>query len=218
MYRFSGLFGQLVTVFPSQGIVVARNGQDAGLLPTGGSSWEHTLYRKVLAAVTDQRIAAPAPQANGGPQDKPNADYGFQTALLNPDQYSKGAVQAPLPPAGPARARAMRLGPLNVRATPKGFLRVRVGCPPRWPAKVVTPLCSGELRMEGTRKRVVYSVRPGRQKEVRFRLTRKRLARLKKAKKLPLNYSGRNPDATGGTWTKASLTVLAAKPKKKRRR
>ena len=59
MYRFSGLFGQLVTVFPSQGIVVARNGQDKGLLPTGGSSWEHTLYRKVLAAVTDQKIPPP---------------------------------------------------------------------------------------------------------------------------------------------------------------
>ena len=218
MYRFSGLFGQLVTVFPSQGIVVARNGQDAGLLPTGGSSWEHTLYRKVLGAVTDQKIAAPAPQANGGPQDKPNADYGFQTALLNPDQYSKGAVQAPLPPAGPARARAMRLGPLNVRATPKkGYLRVRVGCPPRWPAKVATPFCSGTLRMEGTRKPVAYSLRPGRQLVVRFRLTAKRLARLKKAKQLPLNYSGRNPDATGGTWTKASLTVLAGKPKPKKK-
>ena len=53
---------------------------------------------------------------------------------------------------------------------------------------------------------------------MRFQLTRKRLARLKKAKSLPLNYTGRNPDVTGGTWTKASLTVLAAKPKKQRRR
>jgi hypothetical protein len=65
--------------------------------------------------------------------------------------------------------------------------------------------------MEGTRKAVGYSVRPGRQRVVRFRLTKKRLARLRKAKRLPLNYSGRNPDPTGGTWTKASLTVLAGK-------
>lgn len=210
MYRFSGLFGQIVTVFPSQGIVVARNGQDAGLLPTGGSSWEHTLYRKVLGAVTDQKIPAPAPQANGGPKDKPGADYGFQTALANPDQYSKGVAQDPLPAAGPARARAMRLGPIAVRATPRGYLRIRVGCPPRWPAKV-TALCTGVLRMEGARKGVRYSVRPGRQKVVRFRLTAKRLARLKRAKKLDLNYSGRNPDSTGGTYTKSSLNLLAAK-------
>lgn len=210
LYRFSGLFGQLVTMFPSQGIVVARNGQDAGLLPTGGSSWEHTLYRKVLASVTDQRIPTPAPEANAGPRDQPNPDYGFQTALADPGQYSKGVAQDPLPAAGPARARAMRLGPLNVRATPKGFLRVRVGCPPRWPARV-TALCSGVLRMEGTRKGVRYSVKPGRQQIVRFQLTRKRLGRLKKATRVALNYSGRNPDSTGGTYTKASSTVLAAK-------
>ena len=103
-------------------------------------------------------------------------------------------MQAPLPPAGPARARAMRLGPLNVRATPKkGYLRVRVGCPPRWPAKVATPFCSGTLRMEGTRKPVAYSLRPGRQQVVRFRLTAKRLARLKKAKRAAAELLGAQP-------------------------
>ena len=105
MYRFSGLFGQLVTVFPSQGIVVARNGQDAGLLPTGGSSWEHTLYRKVLAAVTDQQIPAPAPQANGGPQDKPDRRLRLPDRAAHPDQYSKGVVQDP---AAARRARHAR--------------------------------------------------------------------------------------------------------------
>ena len=74
------------------------------------------------------------------------------------------------------------------------------------------------LRMEGTRKGVRYAVLPGRQKVVRFRLTRKRLARLKRAKRLALNYSGRNPDPTGGTYTKSSLTLLAAKPKPKKKR
>ena len=216
MYRFSGLFGQLVTVFPSQGIVVARNGQDKGLLPTGGSSWEHTLYRKVLAAVTDQKIPAPTPQANGGPKDKPNADYGFQTALADPGQYSKGVDQDPLPPAGLPRARAMRLGPLNVRATPRGFLRVRVGCPPRWPSKV-NALCSGMLSMEGTRKKHGFSVKPGRQQVIRFRLTSKRLKSLTRARRLTLNYIGRVPDPTGGTYTRSSSIVLAAKPRSKKK-
>ena len=93
----------------------------------------------------------------------------------------------------------MRLGPLNVRATPKkGYLRVRVGCPPRWPAKVDAPV-HGHAAHGGHPQAGGYSVRPGRQQVVRFRLTAKRLARLKKARRLPLNYIGRNPDATGGT-------------------
>ena len=35
-YNFSGLFGQRVTVFPTQDIVIVRIGQDPGLVPAGG--------------------------------------------------------------------------------------------------------------------------------------------------------------------------------------
>ncbi len=110
----------------------------------------------------------------------------------------------------------MRLGPLNVRATPRGFLRVRVGCPPRWPSKV-DALCSGMLSMEGTRKKRGFSVKPGRQQVIRFRLTSKRLKRLTRARRLTLNYIGRVPDPTGGTYTRSSSIVLAAKPRSKKK-
>ncbi|MDQ3740129.1 MAG: beta-lactamase family protein, partial [Actinomycetota bacterium] len=102
LYRFSGLFGQLVTVFPTQGIVVVRTGQDPGLVPAGGQGWEHELYTRVLGAITDQEVT-PAGDAPPGTTDDPDTDYGFQTALSEPDQYGKGAPggQDPLPPAGP---------------------------------------------------------------------------------------------------------------------
>ena len=111
----------------------------------------------------------------------------------------------------------MRLGPLNVRATPRGYLRVRVGCPPRWPSKV-NPLCSGMLSMEGTRRKRGFKVKPGRQQVIRFRLTRKRLKRLTRARQLTLNYIGRVPDPAGGTYTRSSANVLAAKPRPKKPR
>ncbi len=64
-----------MTVFPSQDIVVVRNGQDRGLVFSGGTSWEHELYRRVLDSVTDQRIAVPGPApenaAGRGPQRRP---------------------------------------------------------------------------------------------------------------------------------------------------
>ena len=59
LYRFSGLFGQVVSVFPSQDIVVVRTGQESTPAFSGGSSWEKGLYERVLASVTDQRIRGP---------------------------------------------------------------------------------------------------------------------------------------------------------------
>ena len=58
----------------------------------------------------------------------------------------------------------------------------------------------------------------GRQQEIRFRLTKKRLKRLTRAKKLTLNYIGRVPDPTGGTYTRSSSIVLAAKPRAKKKK
>ncbi len=81
----------------------------AGLVFSGGESWEHGLYSRVLGSITDQKIKPPGPAPKVAPSDNPNADSGFQNALLEPDQYSKGAEQRPLPPAGPrGRARCAR--------------------------------------------------------------------------------------------------------------
>ena len=51
--------------------------------------------------MTDQTYEPPgdAPRVNEENEDK--GDYGFGQALFEPEQYSKGAVQDPLPAAGP---------------------------------------------------------------------------------------------------------------------
>jgi hypothetical protein len=103
-------------VFPSQELVVVRTGQDPGLVNfAGGTTWEEELYTRVLASITDERVEAPGPEAPAQP-DRADNDYGFQTALREPDQYGRGVVQDPLPPAGPQRARASRVD-LLVRAS-----------------------------------------------------------------------------------------------------
>ena len=140
MYRFSGLFGQLVTVFPSQDIVLVRTGQDRGLIFSGGEDWEGELYRRVLGSITDQRIKPPGPAPKIGPSDNPNADAGFQNALTEPDQYGQGANPGPLPPAGPARARALRPRLGRARVSRKGVVSVRMACAIRWPAKLAPAL------------------------------------------------------------------------------
>ena len=114
LYRFSGLFGQLVTVFPSQDIVMVRTGQDPGLAPTGGPGWEHELYVRLLGAITDQKVE-PAGDAKAA-ADKPNADYGFQTSLREPDQYSQGRRAGPAAAGGPgARAGAVAVARVQAR-------------------------------------------------------------------------------------------------------
>ena len=77
------------------------------MVPTGQPNWENELYKRVLAAMTDQTYEPPAdaPRVNEENEEE-DVDYGFGQALFEPDQYSKGAQQDELPPAGPgARPR-----------------------------------------------------------------------------------------------------------------
>jgi CubicO group peptidase (beta-lactamase class C family) len=205
MYRFSGLFGQLVTVFPTQAIVVVRTGQDPGLVNfAGGTGWEHGLYSRVLGAVTDQRIDR---AGDGGPDqpgiDRSNPDTGFQNALTQPDRYRQGAVPDPLPPAGPQRARAPHLSLARPRATRKGIVRVRLSCPPRGG----TGGCSGPVRMKGARKRAPYSVPAGKSRTLRFRLTKRRLRKLRRARTIYVKAVAKNRAQGGSTVTRRAFTV-----------
>jgi CubicO group peptidase (beta-lactamase class C family) len=205
LYNFSGLFGQLVTVFPTQGIVVVRTGQDRGLVFAGGSSWEHDLYAKVLASVTDQKLVPPGP-APKGTADRSNADYGFQNALQHPDEYKQGVVPDPLPPAGPARARAAIVGLARPRATTHGVVSVAIACPPHWPAPGAGG-CVGTAKLEGARKAAGYSLAPGERRVSRFTL-KPRLQRLLARKgALRLDLVAVDGDSAGGTRTAGSVSV-----------
>jgi CubicO group peptidase (beta-lactamase class C family) len=210
MYRFSGLFGQLVTVFPSQDIVVVRTGQDRGLLPAGGSRWEHELYRQVLGAITDGAIT---PAGEAKTEAGPNADYGFQTALREPDQYAKAVVQDPLPPAGPRRARAVVLDPDAPRAGRTGAVRVRLRCPVR-----ASGPCAGTATLAGARRPARFSVAPGAAAVARFTLTRRALAALRRTKRATLRARAVTDDAAGGVLAELGVALAAPKPAGQRSR
>jgi CubicO group peptidase (beta-lactamase class C family) len=205
MYEFAGLFGQRVTVFPTLDIEVVRMGQDPSLVFGGTPDWEHGLYTRVLAAVTDQPVNAPGdpPRVN---DERKSEDYGFQTALSEPDQYSQGFVQAPLPPAGPGRARAALLDLVRKRVSRRGTVTIRLSCPPLWPGRTA-PRCRGRAKSSGARKPARYHVGPGRAKLLRFQLTARRLKALRRKGRMALVIAARNADAAGGTPSRVHVTV-----------
>ena len=203
-YTFSGLFGQRVTIFPTQDLVIVRTGQDPGLIPAGQASWEHELYTRVLGAITDQKIEPPG-EAPRTSEEREDVDYGFQTALREPDQYSKGAVQDPLPPAGPARARAAVFGIAPRRAKKRGVVRVKLACPPQWPAPGVSA-CTGRAKLEGAKARR-YEIAPGTSEKIRFRLSKKTRRKLRRRGSLDLAATAKNFDAAGGTISRAVIPV-----------
>ena len=210
LYRFSGLFGQLVTVFPTQDIVVVRLGQDPGLVPAGGQNWEHELYRRMLGALNDGSAPKPpGPVQPTGP-DQQNADYGFQTALREPDQYSQGGVQEPLPPAGPARARAARLRLAHTAASRKGVVSVRMTCPARWPGREPAPHCAGAAGLQGVARTLTYDLAPGATTTLRFRLSARQLRSLRRTRTVTLEASAVNTDAADGT--RAAVAVVVRRP------
>jgi CubicO group peptidase (beta-lactamase class C family) len=203
-YNFSGLFGQRVTVFPTQDIVIVRTGQDPGLVPAGQASWEDQLYKRVLAAMTDGTYEPPgdAPRVN---EEQEDSDYGFGQALSEPDQYSKGVNQDPLPPAGPARARAAIFGAGTKNATARGVVRVKLACPARWAAEGLSR-CRGTAKLKGA-KRVRYAIAAGKAKKLRFRLSNRMQRKLARKGLLVLAAVARNADSAGGTLTRASIRV-----------
>jgi hypothetical protein len=205
MYHFSGLFGQLVTVFPTQDIVVVRTGQDPGVVGTGSGQpgWEEQLYTKVLAAVTDQAIAPPgdAPPSPGA--ERTNADYGFQTALFEPNRYQQGAVPEPLPPAGPRRARAVQLELARATVGRRGQVELLLRCP----ARGGTGACDGRARLDGARKRIAYSVPAGATRALHFTLGSQSLRQLRSTGTLTLGAVALNRAEGGSTVTRRSFAL-----------
>lgn len=210
LLRFSGLFGQLVSVFPSQDLVIVRLGEDSGLVFSGGTNWEHELYRRVLTSITDQKIVAPAPTPPSASDQKTNKDYGFQTALTEPDQYSKGVDQDPLPPAGPQRARAARLRLAHPSASRKGVVTIRMTCPARWPGRD-PGRCTGSSHLEGVGRELAYDVAPGATTILRFRMSARQLRSLHRHGAKQITVVATNADAGGGA--PAAITVNVRRPR-----
>ena len=194
LYRFSGLFGQIVAVFPTQGITVVRNGSDPGLVPAGGQGWERGIYDRVLGAVTDEEIPesgdAPAVTGDG---EQPNPDAGFQYAWQESDQYGAPMGDGPLPAAGPFRQRALVVHTATAKPNRRKVVRVQVSCP-----KGAARACAGQATLKGARRAVAYEVAPGVTKRLRFKL---------KGKPRGALFTAVNTDDAGGTTSTARIAL-----------
>lgn len=197
-FVFSGLFGQLVAVFPSQGIVIVRTGQDDNASAAGQTNWQIELFRRVLGAIVDEPVNFP----DDGPGETiEGSDSGFQNAIFDPGQYSQGAIPEPLPPAGPPRARAALIesGGRGVRGK-RAF--VRVICPPSTPGAVSG--CRGRLAAKGAKSRR-YEIAASESKRIGLSLKRKQLRRLERRGRTRLVVRAHNQDSAGGTPTTRTL-------------
>jgi CubicO group peptidase (beta-lactamase class C family) len=183
LYRFSGLFGQLVSVFPGQDVIVVRTGQDPGAVNfAGGAGWEETLYTKVLGAITDQKVPVPgdAPKVPGDAGQE-NPDNGFQYSFSDTEQYSAPFRDEQPPAAGPFRQRALILRTALRRGKQ---VRVRALCP-----KVASRPCAGTAKLTGARRALRYEIAPGASRRLTFTLRRPRAK---------LRVVAVNADAAGG--------------------
>jgi CubicO group peptidase (beta-lactamase class C family) len=197
MYSAAGSGDQLVTVIPSLDLVLTRSsaespsgrGQPGSAGPTGKPELKHELLRRLMRAVTDTPRPDPGPYQAKGPVTSPDPNYGIAHSATETDDRAAGRSTPPLPPAGPAVARAALIGgaalhgaPLTVRVGREGRARVAITCP-----RVGRSACSGSatLTRSGARKGSKVSYRAGRGRRVKVRIA--------------LDASARSRLAGGGT-------------------
>jgi hypothetical protein len=95
------------------------------------------------------------------------------------------------------------------RVSRRRIVTFRLYCPTRWPSKL-KPVCAGRASLSGGGKRTRYSVKAGRSKLVRFKLTRKRMRLIKRRGSSRMMISARDADSGGGTLTRVFVTVKRA--------
>ena len=207
VFQYAGLFGQWVTVFPSQDLVVVRTGADSGSF-TGSAGWQEEMYRQMLAAITDEPITSPPPSPDAENVSTEDVDHGFFEASQHPDEYSQGESPPPLPPAGPLRARATLIEPRTGTLTRGGRVAVRLRCPPVW-AEGLKASCKGTAALTGAHERIDYDVAAGTKRVLRFAMRRSFLARLKRKGEAEPVARTRNVDRVDGTASALEFTLEA---------
>lgn len=196
LYQYVGLSGQIVTVFPSQGIVFVRTGQESGSI-TGDSDWEEETYRRVLESIVDEAVVFPKPSPDAGDVSREDVDRGFSESAQEQDEINQGQSPPPLPPAGPARARATLIEPPE-HPTRRGRVKLELACPPVWESPMKAR-CKGKAKVKGTRAKRRYNLRHGREKKFAFELRHGVLRRLERRGEAELTARLRNRDAASGT-------------------
>lgn len=203
-FEFNGALNQLIGVFPQTDVVVVR-------VSTVPSSNPREIYRHVLAAVSDEDVPMPtlAPDPDHPPFRQTPTEETAEAEL-------SGVVQPALPPAGPARSRAVIVEPIATRADRKGRVAVRVTCPPRLPKTQAD--CAGRVTVDGGVARS-YAVAAGRTAQFRVRLTRTALRRLHTARRATLTVTATTRDATtAGTEATGEIRASRQRPAPKKRR
>ncbi|WP_342779485.1 serine hydrolase [Amycolatopsis cihanbeyliensis] len=211
MFQYNGREGQLVTVFPSQGLVTVRTGHD------GGEGWnlgaaERTFHDLVLGAIEDNPVATPHRPAD---PTITHQVYKPESIWHAPLQELRGAwrgmVQPKLAPAGPWRSRATLINSREVKAHGTAIMQlgVRVSCPP-----VITghsPSCRGFARLDRTTTPKTYDLTAGESKVIWFQLDSRAASDLRREGVLHLTAHTRNPDGTrAGTTSTRVITVRPA--------
>jgi hypothetical protein len=206
VYQFAGLFGQLVTVFPGEGLVVARFGNDNGSF-AGGTPWEEEFYDRVLAAITDGPVDMPKPKPDSQDVSREDVDRGFFEAAQHPEEAQGGEFPQTLPPKGPPRARATLIDRPSKHPRSNGTVAVRIHCPREWPSGLRRG-CKGRAQLKGADP-LRYHVRPGKSATLRFRLHASYLRRLDRKHQLDSRIRTRDSDRAQGAVAKRTFVLRA---------
>ncbi|HEX6388982.1 MAG TPA: serine hydrolase [Solirubrobacteraceae bacterium] len=209
MWQFNGAQGQLVTAFPTQGLIVVRTGLDPSQSnwAVGGDAngaAERGFHDRVLRAITDEPVTL-----ERKPRDPSRPSHLQQQRPSAGDEVAGGlssVVQPPLPPAGPWRARAVLIDDAPARADRNGRFVVQLRCPPIWPGRGGS--CNGTLTAKHGRSAVPFNIAPGEAGAVRVRLTSRALRRVRRHGSLAVAVRATVRDETAaGTTTSGSLEV-----------
>ena len=205
-FHFEGLFGQVVTVMPSLGIVVARNGVQTVADFAGGGDSEGELYQRILAALTDGSAPKVDPAGATVRGDTiPNPDEGFQKSLTDPTDALQPYTTPPLPAAGPGRSRALRLRLAHVRVSKAGGVTLRATCPAIRPGRGPAPCAGQAVLEEGVSAPVRYTLAPGATGLIRLVLAKASLAALRRTG--TATYTASASTSEGGISTPSSIPV-----------
>jgi CubicO group peptidase (beta-lactamase class C family) len=179
MYSAIGFDDQFLMVIPSLDVVFTRSGGASGPGrgdPVGSAGFKHEVVRRLMRAVKDERVPDPGPAQAKAPLVPRDPSYGIGHSATETVHVAAARNTPPLPPAGPAVARAVLIGGLGVHSTPlagnvrkDGSVALVLGCP-----RAGRSACHGAATLTRSGRRIArpidYRIARGARARVRFEL------------------------------------------------
>lgn len=219
MFSAVGFGDQLIMVIPSLDLVLTRSAPrstDSGDRdPTGSAQLRHELVRSLMRAVDGHPVPDPGPFR----QDIISSDtsVGIRPSLTEREHIAASRQTPPLPPAGPALARAVRIGrsflhvePMTVRVGDGGAPRIALTCPPagRRNCTGTASLTRGSRRVA---KQIRFDIRRGKQARLPLALTSQTSRRIADGATVKAKLSVRSATTAGKTSTTTTATLRAVR-------